>query len=147
MGDWVAALWNRASPTGHNANKPTLESKPELERRATRERNVSMRQAGGGGECKGRIGVGPSVVSHMPVNTFKLSASHSHNLLNQKHSTKELGQGDIILKSIIFESSTVPKNPGVGQMTLSTRAADTLGPNPNPNHNPIPTLETQPPDP
>ncbi len=61
---------------------------------------------------------GASVVSHIPVNTFKLSASHSYNLFNQKHSTKELGQGDIILKSIIFEA--VVKNPGVGQMRLVT---------------------------
>jgi len=66
----------------------------------------------------------------MPVNTIKLSASHSHNLLNQNRSTKELGQGDIILKSIIFEVSlsfAVLKNPGVGQMRL------TLRPNPNLN--------------
>ncbi len=43
---------------------------------------------------------------------------------------KELGQGDIILKSIIFEVSlsfAVMKNPGVGQMRL------TLRPNPNLN--------------
>jgi hypothetical protein len=46
------------------------------------------------GEYKGRIGVG-----HLsPVNTFELSASHSHNLLNRRHSTTELGQQrDIIL--------------------------------------------------
>jgi hypothetical protein len=95
MEDWVASPWNRASPTGHNANKSTLESKPELERRAARERNVSIRQTGlvtgVGDECKGRIGVG-HLSCHMPVNMFKLSASHSHNLVNQKDPTKDLGQ-------------------------------------------------------
>src|SRR6266852_190090 len=96
MEDWVASPWNTASPTGHNANKPKL--KPELERRAAREGNESIRQAGVGGECKGRIGVG-HLLCHMPVNSFKLSASHSHNLLNQNTRRRSLDRATLYLRA------------------------------------------------
>ncbi len=67
---------------------------------------------------------------------LKLSASHPHNSLNRKHSTKELGQGDIILKSIIFEvslSSAVLKNPGQTRLSTVLERAARWGLNPNPN--------------